>query len=143
MLLEKGKTAQSIVRNLVKIMIQLKRKVGAIPVEPTQRNTFYNLDEPIQNTSNHTINLSIAQDFDGREYIHNSIEDFCKCFLNDKLKGYTLIAHNSKGYDSQLFGRNFENADCPDLTKCHLRTMTLSQTFNDDFVFVGKSVSSI
>ena len=29
--------------------------------------------------------------------------------------------------------------DCPDLTKCYLRAITLSQTFNDDFVFVGKT----
>ena len=39
---------------------------------------------------------------------------------------------------SRLFGRQFENMDCPDLTKCYLRAITLSQTFNDDFVFVGK-----
>ena len=55
--------------------------------------------EATQNTGTHTINLSIAQDFNGREYLHNSIEEFCKGFLNDKFKGYTFIAHNSKGYD--------------------------------------------
>ena len=36
-------TAQSIVRNLVKITIQLKRKIGAIPVEPKQRNTYFTI----------------------------------------------------------------------------------------------------
>ena len=39
------------------------------------------------------------QDFNGREYLHSSIEDFCKGLINDKFKGYTFIAHNSKGYD--------------------------------------------
>ena len=34
-------TAQSIVRNLEKIMIQLKRKIGAIHVEPTQINICF------------------------------------------------------------------------------------------------------
>ena len=34
-------TAQSIVRNLVKITIQLKRKIGVIRVEPTQTNNTY------------------------------------------------------------------------------------------------------
>ena len=46
MLYEKGKSlkvapAQSIIRNLVKIMIQLKRKIGVIHVEPTQRNAYF------------------------------------------------------------------------------------------------------
>ena len=40
---------------------------------------------------------------------------------------------------SRLFGRQFENMDCPDLTKCYLRAITLSQMFNDDFMFVGKT----
>ena len=52
-----------------------------------------------QNTGTHTVNLSIAQDFNGKEYIHYSIEEFCKGFLNDKFKGYTFIAHNSKEYN--------------------------------------------
>ena len=41
---------------------------------------------------------------------------------------------------NKLFGHDFKNEECPDLTKCHLRTISLSQTFNDDFVFVEKSV---
>ena len=39
---------------------------------------------------------------------------------------------------ARLFGRQFENMDWPNLTKCYLRAITLSQTFNYDFVFVGK-----
>ena len=65
----------------------------------TEKYMFYDF-EATQNTGTHTVNLSIAQDFEGKEYIHNSIEEFCKGFLNDKFKGYTFIAHNSKGYDS-------------------------------------------
>ena len=64
----------------------------------TEKYIFYDF-EATQNTGTHTVNLSIAQDFEGKEYIHNSIEEFCKGFLNDKFKGYTFIAHNSKGYD--------------------------------------------
>ena len=67
----------------------------------TEKYMFYDF-EATQNTGTHTVNLSIAQDFEGKEYIHNSIEDFCKGFLNDKFKGYTFIAHNSKGYDSHF-----------------------------------------
>ena len=65
----------------------------------TEKYIFYDF-ECTQNTGTHTVNLSIAQDFDGKEYVHNSIDEFCKCFLNDKFKGFTLIAHNAKGYDS-------------------------------------------
>ena len=64
----------------------------------TEKYMFYDF-ESTQNTGTHTVNLSIAQDFEGKEYVNNSTEDFCKCFLNDKFKGYTFIAHNSKGYD--------------------------------------------
>ena len=65
----------------------------------TNKYIFYDF-EATQNTGKHTVNLSIAQDFEGNEYIHNSIEEFWKGFINDKFKGYTLIAHNAQGYDS-------------------------------------------
>ena len=64
----------------------------------TEKYMFYDF-EATQNTGTHTVNISITQDFEGKEYIHNSIDEFCKGFLNDKFKGYTFIAHNSKGYD--------------------------------------------
>ena len=67
----------------------------------TDKYIFFDF-ECTQNTGTHTVNLSIAQDFEGKEYVHNSIEEFCKCFLNDKFKGYTFTAHNSKGYDSHF-----------------------------------------
>ena len=67
----------------------------------TEKYIFYDF-EATQNTGTHNVNLSIAQDFNGKEYLHNSIDDFCKCFLNDKFKGYSFIAHNSKGYDSHF-----------------------------------------
>ena len=60
--------------------------------------TFYDF-EATQNTGTHNVNLSIAQDFNGKEYLHSSIEAFCKGLINDKFKWYTFIAHNSKGYD--------------------------------------------
>ena len=64
----------------------------------TEKYIFYDF-EATQNTGTHTINLSIAQDFNGKEYIHYNIESFCKDLINENFKGYTFIAHNSKGYD--------------------------------------------
>ena len=42
-----------------------------------------------------------------------------------------------------MFGREFENHDCPSLTKNYLRCITLDQTFSDDFVFVGLNLKYI
>ena len=64
----------------------------------TEKYIFYDF-KATQNTGTHTINLSIAQDFDRKEYIHNSVEEFCKFFLYDKFKEYTFVAHNGKSYD--------------------------------------------
>ena len=35
-----------------------------------------------------------------------------------------------------MFGKKFENHDCPELTRCFLNAITLGQTFNDNFIFV-------
>ena len=43
----------TIVRNLVKITIQLKRKIGVINVEPTQRNTYFTISK-LPKTQAHT-----------------------------------------------------------------------------------------
>ena len=67
----------------------------------TEKYIFYDF-EATQNTGTHNVNLSIEQDFNDRENLHNSIEEFCRCFLDDKFKGYTFVAHNSKGYDSHF-----------------------------------------
>ena len=73
--------------------------IGVIRVKTfTEKYIFYDF-KARQNTGTHKVNLSISQDFEGNEYIHNSIQEFCKGFINDKFKGYTFITHNSKGYD--------------------------------------------
>ena len=55
--------------------------------------------ETNQNTGKHEINLSVAQDYDGKEYIHENIDDFCKYFINEKFKGHNFLTHNGKGFD--------------------------------------------
>ena len=40
----------------------------------------------------------------------------------------------------RLFGKLFENVDCLELTKYYLRLITLTQTFNDNFTFVGNGI---
>ena len=41
-------TALSMVRNLVKITTQLKRRIGAIHVEHTQRNTYFTTSKQLK-----------------------------------------------------------------------------------------------
>ena len=67
----------------------------------SEKYIFYDF-EATQNTGTHTINLSITQDFNTKEYIHNDIEEFCKFFISNKLKNHSFIAHNAKGYDCQV-----------------------------------------
>ena len=43
----------------------------------------------------------------------------------------------------RMFGKHFENHDSPQLTRCYLRAITIGQTFNDNFVFVGKDTNFI
>ena len=55
---------------------------------------------------------------------------FLKLTKRDFSKEYSI-----KG---RIFGKSFENIDCLSLTQCYAHAITLGQTFNDDFVFVGK-----
>ena len=48
-----------------------------------------------------------------------------------------------KSLKMKMFGKKFENHDSPELTRCYLQAITLGQTFNDDFVFVGKDTNHI
>ena len=73
-----------------------------MPVDHTQKNIFFYDFECTQNTGTHEVNLAIAQDYNGNEFIYKNIADFCKNMINDNFKGYTLIAHNSKGYDAHF-----------------------------------------
>ena len=58
--------------------------------------------ECIQNTGTHEVNLAICHDSNGNESIFNDINSFCNGILNEKYKGFTFVAHNSKGYDSHF-----------------------------------------
>ena len=66
----------------------------------------------------------------------------CECIIDFLLlsrRNFLIEAHLKK----KLFGRSFENMDCPSLTGCFACRITLSQTFNDDFVFVSRIANNI
>lgn len=67
----------------------------------TENYNFYDF-ECTQNTEKHEANVTIAQDFNGKEYMYKNLDQFWNNMINKKLKVYTLIAHNSKGYDARF-----------------------------------------
>ena len=66
-------------------------------------NHYIFLDyEAEQETGVHNPNLVVAQYFDGTTFHFRTNDDFCKWLISKHHKGYTAIAHNAKGYDSQF-----------------------------------------
>lgn len=54
---------------------------------------FYDF-ECTQSTGKHIVNIAIAQDYDGKEYMYANIYEFYKNMITDKYKGYAMIGHN-------------------------------------------------
>jgi hypothetical protein len=72
--------------------------------EPSDKIIYYDF-EAQQETGNHIVNLSVAQYHnipEGEEeyHIHQNITEVCIWML--KQQGYTMIAHNARGYDVQF-----------------------------------------
>ena len=67
----------------------------------THNYMFYDF-ETQQNTGTHIVNYVNVQDFEGNEWIFNTIDEFCNFVFQDKHKKYTFIAHNSKSFDAQF-----------------------------------------
>jgi len=58
--------------------------------------------EAEQDTGVYNPNLIVAHYFDGTKFYFRSNNEFCKWLISAQHKGYTAIAHNAKGYDSQF-----------------------------------------
>jgi hypothetical protein len=65
----------------------------------TEKYLFFDY-EAMQETDKHIANLVISHDFNGNVNSFETNEDFCKWLISRDHKGYTAIAHYSKGYDS-------------------------------------------
>lgn len=55
----------------------------------------------------HTVNLAVAQYFeddkgDDNYYVFSNLDDFCAWLFQPEHKGYTVIAHNLRGYDGHF-----------------------------------------
>jgi len=59
--------------------------------------------EAEQETGEHNVNYSISEYFDDDEKIeHFNLDDMCNWLFQEKHKGYSVIAHNGRGYDFQF-----------------------------------------
>ena len=79
----------------------MRRKSVTLVKRRSEKYMFYDF-ECMQETGVHKVNLAIVQDFSGNEWLFNNIDDFCNFVFTEQYKGFTFIAHNSKGYDAQF-----------------------------------------
>ena len=105
----------------------------------SEKYMFYDF-ECVQETGIHEVNLAVVQDFEGNEWIFHTIDEFCKFVFEDdekkNRKGYTFIAHNSKGYDAQFILKwCVENSVKPDVIYAGTKIMSLEvKSFGIKFI---------
>ena len=72
------------------------------------------------------------------EHLDKCAFDVEWCYnMNNFLSLTKMDFEQEKTIKRHFFGKEFENMDCPDLTRTYLRAITLGQTFNDEFTFVS------
>ena len=67
----------------------------------TERYMFFDF-ECEQDTGVHNVNLVVVHNFEGHEWVFQTIDDFCGFMFSGECEGYTFLAHNAKGYDAQF-----------------------------------------
>ena len=67
----------------------------------TEQYMFFDF-ECEQETGVHNVNLVVVHNFEGHEWVFQTIEDFCGFMFSGECEGYTFLAHNAKGYDAQF-----------------------------------------
>ncbi len=73
------------------------------PIKPFSEKYIFFDFEATQNTGKHEINLAVSQYYDSpTPIIHYDIDSFCSWLFDKKHKGFTILAHNGKGYDYQF-----------------------------------------
>lgn len=70
--------------------------------ESSEKYIFFDF-ETNQETKTHKVMFSISQYFDKDDNIeHHNIDDFCNWLFTEEHKGYSVIAHNGRGFDFQF-----------------------------------------
>ena len=99
-------------------------------------------------------NDAIVDGFNGRitkhhrRFRHNRLlEDACTIERCKNMMDFLLITRNEfTGIDAQqkesIFGKSFDNIDCPSVVNVCFRCCTLGQTFNDNFLLTRQRKAS-
>ena len=82
-----------------RITIQLKRRIGAIYVEHTQRSTYFTISKQLKTQEPTLLTSQLHKTSKAKNTYITVSRNSVKAFLMTNLMGYTFIAHNSKGYD--------------------------------------------
>ena len=96
-----------------------------------------------------TINQNHVKSYhkQGKELVEKMNTYGCSIEKCNNIIDFLLLSKHDfereKSLKMKIFGKKFENHDSPELTRCYLRAITLGQTFNNDFVFVGKDTNHI
>lgn len=64
--------------------------------------------ETDQSSGDHVVNFVVCQYADGEEMVfkgYDALDKFCSFLFAKKHKGYTILAHNLKGFDGQFILR--------------------------------------
>lgn len=118
---------------------------------PVDKLMFFDV-ETDQSSGDHVVNFVVAQYFDGEEKIfegNEALEQFCSFLFDPKHKGYTVLAHNLKGFDGQFILRwLLEKGHTPTVIPQGSKLMciqftTLQMTFIDSFNFLPMALSKL
>ena len=77
------------------------------PKTPSDKFIFYDFETDFS-TGEHVVNFAVAQYADGTEFVfkgYDALNKFCLFLFSFEHKGFTSIAHNSKGFDGILIQR--------------------------------------
>lgn len=119
------------------------------PKSPIEKLIFFDV-ETDQATGDHVVNFVVAQYSNGDETVfegYGALEQFCLFLFQKKHKGYTVMAHNLKGFDGQfilrwILEKGHEPVVIPQGSKLMcIRFTTLQLTFIDSFNFLPMSLS--
>ena len=75
--------------------------------QPNENLIFYDFETDFS-TGEHIVNFAIAQYADGSEFVfkgYKALDEFCNFLFNMEHEGFTVIAHNAKGFDAVLIQR--------------------------------------
>ncbi|KAG8173354.1 hypothetical protein JTE90_011604 [Oedothorax gibbosus] len=108
--------------------------------------------ETDQSSGDHVVNFVVAQYANGDERVfkgYDALDKFCNFLFDKRHKGFTILAHNLKGFDGQfilrwLLEKGHDPKVIPQGSKLmSIHFQTLQMTFIDSFNFLPMALSKL